>query len=78
MDQSGARVERVLGRVLFEIVADALRINLDQLPAGDYQVHVGLYRLQDGQALRLSVTNAGELTVTGDRLTLPDTISIAP
>lgn len=59
-----------------EIVSDKISIALDELPAGPYSLHAGLYHLQDGQAVRAPVASAGGLPAADDRLTLPETIAV--
>lgn len=59
-----------------EIVADALDIDLSQLPAGEYTLHVGLYLLQDDQALRVPISSAGDQVTNDNRLQLPEMILI--
>ena len=59
-----------------EVVADPMRIDLDQLPAGEYKLHVGLYRLQNGEAIRVPVASAEDQDALDDRLQLPEIIVI--
>jgi hypothetical protein len=59
-----------------EVVADGLNIDLSDLPAGDYTVHVGLYRLQNGQATRIPIATAAGLPNADQRLQLPETIAV--
>jgi hypothetical protein len=59
-----------------EIVADPLRVNLEQLPAGEYKVRVGLYRLQNGEAIRVPIVGAEGHNALDNRFVLPEIIAI--
>jgi hypothetical protein len=58
-----------------EIVDDQIVVSLDGVPAGDYQVGIGVYNLATGE--RLPLLNArGELAVEDGRFVLPERITI--
>ncbi len=59
-----------------EIVADRIALDISQVPAGDYELALGLYRISDGSFPRLIVVDEQGIQLPADRLTLPEIVSI--
>ncbi|UCG22989.1 MAG: hypothetical protein JSW55_12520 [Chloroflexota bacterium] len=59
-----------------EVVADDMDVDLSELPAGNYSLYVGLYRLQDGQAHRLPISGAEDQATSDQRLKLSERIVV--
>jgi hypothetical protein len=61
-----------------EMVADGLRLDVSQVEAGQYRLAVGLYRKLGEGLPRLAVVDDGGQVLPGDRLILPEVITILP
>jgi hypothetical protein len=59
-----------------EIVADRLSLDISQVPAGNYELALGLYRETDGSFPRLTVVDEQGTQLPGDRLVLPGIVII--
>jgi hypothetical protein len=58
-----------------EIVADAIEFDLDQLPAGVYQLVFGFYENLGERFPRLAA-EAGSATLPDDRVALPESVVV--